>query len=427
MIYRFFLVISILLISLSVAKAQSSEFFDYIEKYKKTAIKEMERAGIPASIKLAQALLESNAGRSTLARKANNHFGMKCGSNWKGKTFHREDDDYDEFGNIKKSCFRSYRKAVDSYIAHSEFLRDPKKAHRYGFLFRIQTNDYKRWARGLKKAGYATAGNYDNKLINIIETYSLHQYDKMGNNAFPDRPEDDAIAGLDLRKINGAKVVFAKNKITVQEISLKTGVSVNALNRYNENLPAVGDSLADDYRIFVQPKRNRFRGKKKWHYVREGETMFDISQEYGIRLKKLYRRNRIPEGAQPQPDERIKLKGCKVKDGERPRLSSEPVPEKVPVLIDTGDDDFMDDDITPETPNLPSTPPTTNPNPPTTDPGTPTTPPSPTPNTDAYYTVLKGDTLYSISRRNGLTVDQLMRMNSLTSTILSIGQVLKVK
>ena len=431
MINRFFLILTISLVFFSVTQAQNSAFIDYIEKYKKTAIKEMERAGVPASIKLAQALLESNAGRSTLARKANNHFGMKCGSSWKGKTFHREDDDYDEFGNLKKSCFRAYRKAVDSYIAHSEFLRDPKKAHRYGFLFRIETTNYKRWARGLKKAGYATAGNYDNKLISLIETYNLHEYDKMRNNAFPDRPENEAIAGLDLRKINGAKVVFAKNGITVQDISFKTDVSLNALKKYNENLPAISDSLADDYRVFIQPKRSKFRGKKKWHYVREGETMFDISQEYGVKLNKLYQRNRMPKGSQAQPDERIKLKGCKVKDGERPRLSSEPVPEKVPVIIDT-DDGFMDE-ITPENPNTPPTtnpnpPTTTNPNPPiTTNPNPPTTTPGPAPVTDVYYTVVKGDTLYSISRRNGLTVDQLMRMNNLSSTILSIGQVLKVK
>jgi hypothetical protein len=145
--------------------------------------------------------------------------------------------------------------------------------------------------------------------------------------------------------------------------------------------------------------------------------MFDISQEYGVKLKKLYCRNRMIEGTQPQPDERIKLKGCRIKQGERPRLSSEPVPERVPVILDT-DDDFMDDDITPENPTNPN-PTTTNPTP-TPQPDTPTT-------LDVYHTVVKGDTLYNISRRNGLTVDQLMRMNNLTTTTWSIGQVLKVK
>ncbi len=418
MIPRPLIIISMLALSMSVTLAQSSEFYNYVEKYKKIAIKEMERSGVPASIKLAQGLLESNAGRSELARRANNHFGMKCGGSWKGKTFHKKDDDYDEFGNLKKSCFRSYRKAKDSYIAHSEFLRDPRKAHIYGFLFRIDATNYKRWARGLKKAGYATAGNYDKKLISLIETYGLDQYDKMANDNFPDRP-NDAIVGLDLRKVNGAKVVFAKNGISLQEISLKASVSVNALNRYNENLPEISDSLPDNYRVFIQPKRNRYRGKQKWHYLKEGETMFSISQEYGIKLSKLYRRNRITTGSQPQVDERLKLKGCKVKSSERPKLTSEPKTEKVPVLIDT-DGDFMEDDIIPDNPDI-------EPEPPTTQPDVPATQPEPNPATLLYYTVAKGDTLYSISRRNSLTVDQLMRMNNLNSTTIGIGQVLKVK
>lgn len=421
MIKRILLVVKCFLLITIVARAQSSEFYNYIEKYKKIAIKEMERAGVPASIKLAQGLLESNAGRSTLARKANNHFGMKCGSTWKGKTYHKEDDDYDQYGNLLKSCFRAYRKPTESFIAHSEFLRDPRKAHRYGFLFRIKTTDYKQWARGLKKSGYATAGNYDTKLISLIETYNLDQYDKIGNNAFPERPDKMAIAGLDLQKINDVRVVFAKNGITVQDISSKANVSVNALKRYNEQLPEIGDSLETDYRIFLQPKRNKFRGKKKWHYVQDGEDMFDLSQKYGVKMRKLYRRNRMPDNAQPQKDERIKLKGWRIKKGDRPRLMNEPKPETVPVIIDTGDD-FMDDDITPEDPSTPQ-PPVTTPSPNRPD---PSPQPSPDPVTETY-TVVKGDTLYSISRRYGLTVNGLMEMNNLTSTVLSIGQVLKVR
>ncbi len=415
MIHRSLTIVAILALHLSTAVAQSSEFYNYIEKYKKIAIREMERAGVPASIKLAQGLLESNAGRSELARRANNHFGMKCGSRWTGKTYRKKDDEYDQFGNLKKSCFRKYRNAKDSYIAHSEFLRDPRKVHIYGFLFSIEATNYKRWARGLKRAGYATAGNYDKKLISLIETYNLDQYDKMANNNFPDRPKD-IIVGLDMRKVNDAKVVVAKNGITAQEISLKTSVSINALNRYNENLPEISEPLPDGYRVFIQPKRNRFRGKQKWHYVKEGETMFSISQHYGIKLSKLYRRNKMATGLQPQVEERLKLKGFRVKSSERPKTTSEPKTEKVPVIIDT-DGDFMEDEITPDHPDIdPGPPTTTEPDVPVTNPGTP-----------VYYTVAKGDTLYSISRRNGITVDQLMRMNNLTSTAISIGQVLKVK
>lgn len=134
-----------------LADLSANDRLDYIARYKDIAIREMERAGIPASIKLAQALLESDAGNSYLARKANNHFGIKCGAAWDGKKFYRLDDDYDDKGNRVKSCFRAYKDAEDSFIAHSEFLRDPAKEYRYGFLFRIDPTDYKRWATGLKK------------------------------------------------------------------------------------------------------------------------------------------------------------------------------------------------------------------------------------------------------------------------------------
>lgn len=407
--------------------AQNSDFVIYIDKYKKIAIREMERAGVPASIKLAQALLESNAGKSELARKANNHFGIKCGGNWDGKTFHREDDDYDEFGNLQKSCFRKYKDAEDSYIAHSEFLRDPRKANRYGFLFRLKSTDYKRWARGLRTSGYATGANYDDKLIRIIETYKLFEFDQMSGDFFPEgRPEDpdDLIAGLDLRKVNDVKVVFATNKITVQDISVKTDISLSRLARYNDKLPPPGDTLSEDYRIYLQPKRCRYRGKRKWHYVQEGESMFDISQLYAVDLSRLYKRNRIPEDAQPQADERIKLKGWKIKEGERPRLLSEPKPTStVPPLLE-GDDGFMPDEITPQGPPVKPEKPGTQPRPPVEEPDITTPPPS---DDFVYHTVSKGETLYSISRRYGITVDELMKLNLLSDTTIKIGQILRIK
>jgi len=408
--------------------SQSTDFVDYIERYKVVAIREMERAGVPASIKIAQALLESNAGRSELARRANNHFGIKCGGDWTGKTFHREDDDYDEFGNLIKSCFRSYRNVEDSFIAHSEFLRDPRKANRYGFLFRLQPTDYKRWARGLRTSGYATSATYDEVLIRLIETYQLYELDRMAGSQFPDgRPErpGDIIVGLDVRRVNDVKTVFAKNNITVQEISLKTNISTNRLGRYNDRLPAVNQALVDDYPVFLQPKRCRYRGKRKWHYVKEGETLFDISQTYAVKLSRLQKRNRIPDNAEPQANQRIKLKGWNIKSSERPRLLSEPSPTAtMPTLLE-GDDGFMQDDISPVTPS---------PTQPGTVPGTTVTPtdtaPTPTPTQPGgavYHTVVKGDTLFSISRRHGTTVDEIVKLNGLTSTTISIGQVLRVK
>jgi hypothetical protein len=419
--------------------AQNSQYLEYIDKYRKLAVKEMERAGVPASIKLAQALLESNAGQSELARKSNNHFGIKCGGDWKGKTYEKEDDDYDAYGNLMKSCFRKYKSVEDSYIGHSEFLRDPKKANRYGFLFRLDPLDYKRWAKGLRTSGYATGANYDDKLVRIIETYKLHEIDEMArDNFFEDRPENmkDLVAGLDIRRVNDVKVVFAKNKITVQDISTLTQVSMSSLEKYNEMLPSPADSLADETRIYLQPKRCSYRGKRKFHYVAENEKMLDISNLYGVKLKKLYRRNRMPDNSEPQKNERIKLKGWKIKAADRPRLTNEKAPTStVPVLIDT-DDDFMDEDVTPQKPPTPK-PDTTKPTTPqpdttkpdTTKPTTPTTTPSTPaqPSGDGYHTVVKGDTLYNVSKRYGLTVDALMRLNNLTSTNISLGQVLRVK
>ncbi|MCC6725533.1 MAG: LysM peptidoglycan-binding domain-containing protein [Saprospiraceae bacterium] len=416
------LVLTLLLAVLTMhAFAQkNSDYQAYVDKYKKLAVKEMNRAGIPASIKVAQALLESGAGNSELARKANNHFGVKCHSDWTGKTYELEDDEYDDFGNIKKSCFRKYKNVEDSYIAHSEFLRDPRKANRYGFLFRLDITDYKRWARGLKTAGYATAGNYDNQLIKIIETYELYQYDQLSDDNFPDgRPDKpkDLIAGLDVRRVNDVRVVFAKNNVTVEEISQKAGITISRLEKYNEKLPEVNAPLPDDTRIYIQPKRCGVRGGKKWHYVKAGESIFDISQFYGIKSKRLRKRNRIPDAAEVQINERIKLRGFRIGKAYKPRLATESMPTgTVPPLLDP-DDDFMDDDtsITPE----PSNPGTVTPTTPSTDPAQPAD--------GNYHTVVKGDTLYNISRRYGLTVNQLMEINGLLDNNIKIGQKLKVK
>ena len=271
--------------------AQKGDRHAYINRYKDIAIREMERAGVPASIKLAQGILESNAGSSYLARKANNHFGMKCGSQWKGKKAYRKDDDFDENGKLIESCFRAYKSGDESYIAHSEFLRDPRKEHRYGFLFRLNPYDYKRWAHGLKKAGYATSATYATKLIKVIETYELQKYDKMtSTDVIVNNPSDkkiEPIAGIDLHMNNDVKMVFAKANETPQEIALKTDTKIKCILKYNEKLKAADEQLVEKTRIYIQPKRKAYRGKKKWHYVKKGDTMYDISQLYGVKLSKL--------------------------------------------------------------------------------------------------------------------------------------------
>ena len=152
------------------AQTRNKQYEDYIKKYRELAVDEMKKYHIPASITLAQGLLESGAGQSNLARKSNNHFGIKCGSDWNGKTVSHDDD-------ARGECFRAYKHPKQSYEDHSKFLAGRP---RYASLFKLKITDYKGWARGLKKAGYATNPRYADQLIDIIELYDLDKYDRKG-------------------------------------------------------------------------------------------------------------------------------------------------------------------------------------------------------------------------------------------------------
>ncbi len=391
---------------------QRSDRLEYIDKYKKIAIAEMERAGVPASIKLAQGLLESNAGQSTLAKRANNHFGMKCGSAWKGKTYAKEDDDYDENGKLLKSCFRVYKNAKASYIAHSEFLRDPNKNYRYGFLFRINPRDYKAWAKGLKKAGYATSPTYAQNLINTIETYELFQYDRMSS---VDADVGEVIADIPtVPAINGVKVAFANTGESAADIALRSNVSISRILRYNERINDASKELKRGERVFLQKKRSNYRGKKKYHYVKTKETMFSIAQKYGLQLSKLYRKNKLAEGSQPAVGEKLKLRGWKVKTA--PRLSTAGPIETEETEFDwedgrpdnnSGNSDFEIEFEDPVVPDVEDT----------------ETPPG----DRVYHTVAAGDTLFGLSRKYGTSVENIKKMNALGGNVISIGQKLRVQ
>lgn len=170
----FTLLICIALFSFVNRNPADEAAYSYVDKYKDLAIIEMHRSGIPASITLAQGLHESGMGNSDLAVKANNHFGIKCKSYWQGETYSHKDDDYSKNGKLIKSCFRKYATDIDSYVDHSNFLKH--SAH-YQELFELDKTDYKAWARGLKKCGYATDPQYAEKLIAKIDKYALYQYD----------------------------------------------------------------------------------------------------------------------------------------------------------------------------------------------------------------------------------------------------------
>lgn len=277
----------------------------YIEKYSDIAIAEMERTGIPASITIAQGMLESSYGNSRLAREANNHFGIKCHNNWSGPTIKHTDDAHNE-------CFRKYRDADESFKDHSEFL---VKGQRYQFLFDYKSTDYKRWARGLKKAGYATNPKYDKKLIELIERYNLHQLDKgvavqLASTQTSNNTNDKALSLSSgkhpVKEQNRVEYTIARSGDTYASLTEEFDKMRWELRKYND-VPE-GIEPESGQIIYLQPKRNRASRDHKHHIVEEGETMWYISQKYAVKLRKLYKKNRMNPGAEPQPGDKIWLR-----------------------------------------------------------------------------------------------------------------------
>lgn len=268
----------------SVAQTKSQKFVDYIDLYRDIAVEQMELHGIPASITLAQGLLESGAGTSELAKKSNNHFGIKRGSSWTGPTTTHFDDGRTEH-------FRVYASVRDSYEDHSKFLlRD-----RYSRLFRLSILDYKGWARGLKACGYATSPTYANRLISIIELYELNKLDRDPNGSFvlEERPLVDVrLNAHQLYSNNGVVCIKANGTETWDSLSKEFAVSKKKLLQYNEAIESVGINAGDF--IYLQKKQTKAAkqyGKGYWHHVRKGESMYSIAQLYAMNIKKLYKLN----------------------------------------------------------------------------------------------------------------------------------------
>lgn len=277
-------------ILLSHSGISANEVADkYINEFSPIAESEMMRVRIPASIKLAQGLLESNWGRSTLAIKANNHFGIKCGTRWTGKEMYREDDDYTKEGKLMQSCFRAYDSAFESYMAHSDFLL----RKRYAALFELSTLDYHGWAHGLKEAGYATDPKYPSKLIQIITKYELHRFDKEMNPVFI---EEVVVKNTNLPPIE----ISEYNKSTDDTEKVVIARKGNRSPKREEIVRVKTERINED----------RLKKKKRGcHTVSASETMEDIAYAYGLPLKKLYAYNRIPEGARVLAGQEIKLNG----------------------------------------------------------------------------------------------------------------------
>ncbi|HKK87541.1 MAG TPA: glucosaminidase domain-containing protein, partial [Saprospiraceae bacterium] len=431
---------------------------EYIENYYPIAVEEMQRTGIPASIKLAQGILESNAGRSYLAREANNHFGIKCGSDWDGKKKFREDDDYDHKGRLQKSCFRAYASAELSFYAHSQFLKDPRKAYRYGFLFDLQSDDYKSWAKGLQRSGYATNPKYSSLLMTLIEQYELYQYDTPIYTRV--NPSSD-IASFTY-KINGADVLEALQGDTPSDVADRMKTSVDKIIRYNEKLHHPAQPLKKGYVVFLQRKRNKYHGKKQMHVVRIGETVFDISQQYGVREQKLRKRNEMANETEPLAGEYIYLQGRRPKDDVIKLRSLVPEKKNDKNHIPTRDSEedsshkipdyagaqgeFLDFTISPADSGLRTkdgsssnhemakkiehgTPPSSRNQSHMTSSVqlAPRTEPQVQVEEHKKYQVRKGDTLYRISRVHDMTVEELIALNGLKGNVIHESQWLVVR
>lgn len=315
----------------------------YVNQYKDLAMAEMVRTGVPASITLAQGILETAGGQSDLASKGNNHFGIKCKNDWKGESMFHDDD-------AKNECFRKYASADDSYKDHSDFL---KFRPNYAFLFKLDATDYEGWAKGLKRAGYATSSTYSQAIIKMIVENDLQQYSLAVLQRQDNKDEeilalnDNTSTGLSLEAADDvqaeetivltaaataapivlmqqpnkipqnypANTVFTINDVKV--IYVQAGTSLLALaNNYNTALKKLMDYndldeteiLATNQLIFLEKKPKK--GIKAIHIVEENETLHDIAQKEGIQLAVIMEYNNLKKGMQPATGERIYLKNA---------------------------------------------------------------------------------------------------------------------
>lgn len=345
----------------------------YIATYKDLAIREMKRMGVPASITLAQGLLETEGGNSALLLKSNNHFGIKCKSSWTGESVSHDDDAAGE-------CFRVYKNAEDSYRDHSNFL---KGNDRYAFLFKLDPANYKGWAYGLKKAGYATNPNYPQILINNIEKYKLQQYslealsdvpvfdatkytnDPEVKSVIPDEESNSSSINQEIT-INGCKALRASKGTSLLAIATLYNIPLSKLLEFND-LQNAG-LLPKNQFIFLQKKQ--IKGDSKIYVAQRDESLYDISQKNGIQLKNLQAYNSTDNLNVLKEGALVNLQPLVVPAPSREIVSREPV----------------------EVEN------------------------------QKIHIVQAGESLYGLSKKYSLSVSDLKSLNQLSDDHLSIGQ-----
>lgn len=303
---------------------------EYIERYKAIAIDQMERYGIPASITLAQGILESDSGNSLLSRSSNNHFGIKCKKNWTGEKVYHDDDE-------KGECFRAYPSVEASYDDHAEFL---DQQPRYDSLFRYDSDDYRSWARGLKAAGYATAPDYAARLVKIIEESKLYLLDRPNGDRLyaqhrteqqnPDewfssqsstsdhtttigidpnnyRVTINAHEGYNVYQTNGVYYVLAKENDTFEHIAEKFRLSPRNLRKFNDLKDPSAQPMTNEV-IYIERKKNRWEGNARQHICREGETAYAVGQAYAIRTSRIEKMNHLDKGEILETGRKIRIK-----------------------------------------------------------------------------------------------------------------------
>lgn len=334
MLRKLIILLLITLPGLPSPAQKTEDVLAYIAAYKDIAVSEMKRTGIPASIKLAQGIHETEAGKSDLVQKSNNHFGIKCKATWSGeKVFH--DDD------ARGECFRSYQRPEDSYMDHSDFL---KGSPRYAFLFQLDPTDYEGWAYGLRKAGYATNIRYSQILIKLIEKYNLQDYSLIALGRMNESDHVIAARGFGVTSstfsgfvkeempqetaprptypsgefsINNTKVLYAAPNTAWLAIAGKYHVPLSRLWDFND-LEKDDDILGKGQLIYLQRKRKT--GAAEFHVVQKGENLYDICQAEGIRFESLLELNQLNESMQPAAGEKLYLQQAAAA---RPLLANE--------------------------------------------------------------------------------------------------------
>ena len=281
------------------AQRKLSSYEAYISKYSDLAIEHQKKYKIPASITLSQGLLESGAGQSSLARQSNNHFGIKCHSDWRGGRVYHDDD-------LRGECFRKYDQVEDSYTDHSKFIAFRP---RYSVLFDLDLKDYKGWAKGLQQCGYATDRAYANKLIKVIEDYELYRFDSNKGTRKQETPQQNKNASAELMpiyKTHGLIYVIARANDSFESIAQNLGFKEKELRKYNE-VPEEFPLQPGDI-VYLEKKKKKADKPYYDHVVQIGESMHSISQHYGIRLKSLYKLNKKDMEYIPAEGDVLKLR-----------------------------------------------------------------------------------------------------------------------